>query len=188
MTIYIAFLRGINVGGKNKIKMADLKNIFKSIGLNKCETYIQSGNVLFESNEKEDILQKKIQDEIERATGFTIAVILRTAAELELIIRNCPFSKEEITKSELSDTEAESFYVSLLTHAPMQEKIGYLNTEKNESDEYRIKNRDIYLLFQHGIRNSGLANNLQKLDIPSTIRNWKTINKLYSLAKTMSGG
>jgi uncharacterized protein (DUF1697 family) len=183
MNIYIAFLRGINVGGKNKIKMADLKSMFESIGLTGIETYIQSGNVLFKSDEKEDILQKKIQDEIERIFGFTVAVILRTAAELENIICDCPFSKEEITRVELSNTEGESFYVSLLTHAPIQEKIEYINTKKNESDEYRIKNRDIYLLFHRGIRNSGLANNLQKLDILSTIRNWKTISKLNSLAK-----
>lgn len=183
MTIYIALLRGINVGGKNKIKMADLKRMLESIGLSRVETYIQSGNVLFESNEKEDTLRKKIEYEIETIFGFSVVVVLRTAAELERIIQDCPFSEDEVTEAESSNSEGESLYVSLLTQAPLQEKIEHLNTFRSEGDEYRIKNRDIYLLFRHSIRNSKLANNLQKLDIPATVRNWKTINKLHAIAK-----
>ena len=183
MAIYIALLRGINVGGKNKITMTELKRMFESIGLSRIETYIQSGNVIFESNEKEDTLRKKIEYEIETKFGFSAVVVLRTAAELEQIIWDCPFSEEEVIEAESSNSEGESLYVSLLTQAPSQEKIDFLNTFKSESDEYRIKNRDIYLLFRHSIRNSKLANNLQKLDIPATVRNWKTINRLYALAK-----
>ncbi|NPV91053.1 MAG: DUF1697 domain-containing protein [Firmicutes bacterium] len=183
MTIYIALLRGINVGGKNKIKMTDLKRMFEAIGLSRVETYIQSGNVLFESSEKEDILRKKIENEIETIFGFSVVVVLRTAAELEQIIRHCPFSEEEVTEAELSNSEGESLYVSLLTQAPSPEKTERLNAFRSEGDEYRIKNRDMYLLFRHSIRNSKLANNLQKLDVPATTRNWKKINKLYALAK-----
>ncbi|ATW23569.1 DUF1697 domain-containing protein [Candidatus Formimonas warabiya] len=183
MTIYIALLRGINVGGKNKVKMPDLKRIFEAMGFSRVETYIQSGNVLFESNEKEDTLGKKIEDEIKKNFGFSVAVVLRTAAELEWMIRACPFSEEEIREAESSNSEGESLYVSLLTQAPTQEKIEYLDTFKSESDEYRIINRDMYLLFRHSIRNSKLANHLQKLDVPATVRNWKTINKLYTFVK-----
>lgn len=184
MHIYIALLRGINVGGKNTVKMSDLKDTFESIGLSRVQTYIQSGNVLFASHEKEDILRNKIEGSLEETFGFSIKVVLRTAAEWEEMIRNCPFSEEEIAEAE-SLAVGESLYVSLLTHAPAQEKVDALHALKNEGDKYRIVNRDIYLLFRHSIRNSKLANHIQKMDIPSTVRNWKTINKLYTLAKAM---
>ncbi|HEY5583225.1 MAG TPA: DUF1697 domain-containing protein [Ruminiclostridium sp.] len=184
MTIYIALLRGINVGGKNVIKMAELKRVFETIGLCDVKTYIQSGNVLFKSNEVEETLRKKIEYEIEMVFGFSATVILRTAAEIEWIILNCPFTQDEVSEAE-SSSEVESLYVSLLTHAPLQEKIEHLNAYRSESDEYRILGREVFLLFHNSIRNSKLANNLKKLDVPSTVRNWKTINKLAVLAKTM---
>lgn len=185
MTIYIALLRGINVGGKNIIKMVDLKRMFEVMGLCEVQTYIQSGNVLFKSNEEEEMLRKKIEYEIEAVFGFSVIVVLRTAAELEWIVQNCPFSEEEVSEAKAS-SEGESLYVSLLTHKPLQEKIEHLNVYRSESDEYRIEGREVFLLFNHSIRNSKLANNLQKLDVPGTVRNWKTISKLNLLAKAMN--
>lgn len=184
MTIYIALLRGINVGGKNIIKMADLKRIFEAAGLSEVKTYIQSGNVLFKSGEEEEPLRNKIEHEIETTFGFSVSVVLRTAAELEKIILNSPFSEKEISDAEQPD--AESFYIALLASAPLQERIERLEVYRSESDEFRIVGRDVYLLFHHSIRNSKLANNLQKLDVTATVRNWKTINKLAALAKEMN--
>lgn len=184
MTIYIALLRGINVGGKNIIKMADLKQMFEAMGFCEVKTYIQSGNVLFKSNEDEELLCKKIEHEIEVTFGFSVIVILRTVAELEQIIENCPFSEDAILEAE-SLLEGESLYVSLLTHSPLQEKIEYLKSYKSEKEEYQIKGREVFLLFRHSIRKSKLANNLHKLDVQATVRNWKTINKLVVLAKAM---
>jgi len=185
MITFIALLRGINVGGKNIIKMTDLKRVFESIGLYDVKTYIQSGNVLFNSNEVEESLQIKIEHEIEAIFGFSVTAVLRTAEELGKIISNCPFSKEEISEAE-SSSGAESLYVALLTHIPFQEKIKILNTYRDESNEYRIVGREVFLLFHNSIRNSKLANNLHKLDVTSTVRNWKTINKLAALAKAMN--
>jgi uncharacterized protein (DUF1697 family) len=184
MAIYIALLRGINVGGKNMIKMADLKQAFEAIGLLKVKTYIQSGNVLFESEEKEETLHKKIESKVEEAFGFPVAVILRTAEEIKQVVDNCPFSEKEISEAQ-STVEGESLYVSLLSQVPSEEKIGVLSNYKGEKEEYCIKGREVFLLFRNSIRNSKLANNLQRLDVPSTVRNWKTINKLATLAKEM---
>ncbi|HWT27454.1 MAG TPA: DUF1697 domain-containing protein, partial [Mobilitalea sp.] len=78
MTIYIALLRGINVGGKNMIKMAELKRVLEALGLIDVQTYIQSGNLLFRSEEDEKSLSEKLQDEIKTAFGVSIPVILRT--------------------------------------------------------------------------------------------------------------
>jgi uncharacterized protein (DUF1697 family) len=182
MTTYIALLRGINVGGKNIIKMIDLKRVFEAMGLCEIQTYIQSGNVLFKSNETEELLRKKIEHEIKVTFGFSVTVTLRTSEELEGIIRNCPFSAEEVLKAE-STSEGESLYVAFLTNAPLQENIERFDTYRSESDEYKIVGREVFLLFHNSIRNSKLANNLQKLDVPATTRNWKTINKLAILAK-----
>ena len=184
MIIYIALLRGINVGGKNIIKMADLKHMFEAMGMCDVKTYIQSGNVIFKSNEEEEPLRNKIEYEIGKSFRFSVSVILRTVAELEWIIRNCPFSAEAIAEAE-SSSEGESLYVSLLIHAPSQEKIEYMNAYTSESDDYRIEGREMFLLFRHSIGKSKLANNLSKLDVPATVRNWKTISKLVVLAKTI---
>jgi uncharacterized protein (DUF1697 family) len=184
MTIYIALLRGINVGGKNIIKMADLKLMFENIGISNVKTYIQSGNVLFSSNEDEEFLCKKIENEIEKVFGFSVTVVLRTAEELESIISNCPFSEKEISEAE-SLSQKESLYVALLTHTPLQENIDSLIPYQSESDKFEIVGREVFLLFCNSISNSKLANNLQKLKVPITTRNWKTINKLVSLAQGM---
>lgn len=182
MNIYIALLRGINVGGKNMIKMPELKKALETIGLNAVQTYIQSGNVIFESDEEEATLQVIIENKIEAALGFPVKVVLRMLAELEKIILDCPFSKDEISEAEsLSDKEC--LYVALLSTVPQKEKTEYLNAYRSDSDDYRIIGRDVYLLFRNSISKSKLANNLQKLDETVTIRNWKTLNKLVLLAK-----
>lgn len=184
MTIYIALLRGINVGGKNIIKMVELKQMFESIGLYEVKTYIQSGNILFKSNEAEEYLQKKIEDEIEKVFRISTTVILRTSEEVEKIISSCPFSEKEIAEAD-AFSEKESLYVALLPQEPLQEKINSLNPCSSEYDKYEVVGRDIFLLFRDSIRNSKLANNLHKLELPITTRNWKTINKLVVLAKAM---
>ncbi|MGE6256745.1 DUF1697 domain-containing protein [Heyndrickxia sporothermodurans] len=185
MTIYVALLRGINVGGHNKIKMADLRKSFEALGLTKVKTYIQSGNVLFESNDGEEALRKRIESQIEADFGFSIHVILRTAVELQSILEQCPFSREEIAEAEALD-QGESLYVALLLNTPEQEHLNKLSEFRNKKEQYVIQERDIYLIFHDSVRNSKLAINLQKLNVPMTMRNWKTMNKLVALAKEIS--
>ncbi len=182
MNICIALLRGINVGGKNIIKMSELKRTFDSIGLCEVQTYIQSGNVIFKSDEEESVLQSKIEHQIESAFGFPVKVVLRTLAELEEIILDCPFLKDEISEAE-SSSDKECLYVALLSTALPKEKTEYLNAYRSDSDDYRIIGRNVYLLFRNSISKSKLASNVQKLDAAVTVRNWKTLNKLVLLAK-----
>lgn len=184
MAIYVALLRGINVGGHNKVRMDELKNLFLSMGLTRVQTYIQSGNVLFDSADDASSLRQRLELEIERAFSLSISVVLRTADELERIIANCPFPQTARTKA-VASAEVETFYVSLLLETPDPKDIEQLNGFVSELDEFQIQNREVYLLLRSGIRNSRLANNLFRLNIPSTIRNWKTISKLYTLAKAM---
>jgi uncharacterized protein (DUF1697 family) len=183
MAINVAFLRGINVGGHNKIKMADLRGMFESMGFKRVQTYIQSGNVLFASEDDTETLRIQIEQEIEKVFSISINVIIRTALELEGIIENCPFSEEKLL--EAASSKVETFYVSLLLDSPTQEGIEQLGAFQSERDEFRIQNREVYLLLRDGIRNSRLANNLYKLNVSSTMRNWKTINKINTMAKAI---
>jgi uncharacterized protein (DUF1697 family) len=182
-TTFIALLRGVNVGAKNRIKMADLAKLFETLGLSRVETYIQSGNVIFGSDREEGVLREKLEKAIESAFGFSAAVILRTAGELERIILDCPFTDEEASRAEAANTEGESRYIALLAQPPSREMIERLDKYEGEQDKYRLIGRNIYLLFHHSIRNSKLAVQLDKAGIPSTVRNWKTINKLYEIAR-----
>jgi uncharacterized protein (DUF1697 family) len=178
MTIYIALLRGINVSGHNKIKMTELKSALESMGLGRVQTYIQSGNVLFESQEEVEPLRRRIEDEIKTVFGLSITVILRTTKELERIIANCPFAADSLS-------EGESIQVSALTEALSQKQIDILSDDKSKVDEYQINGQEIYFLFHQSILDSKLAKNLQKLGSSVTSRNWNTIIKLAALAKAM---
>lgn len=184
MPIYIALLRGINVGGKNSIKMTDLRRTLEAMGLEAVQTYIQSGNALFRSSEDEEPLRQKLEQEIEKAFGFTVKVALRTATELERVANSCPFSKDEIEKAE-STAVGESLYVAFLTQEPSTEKIERFGAYRSEGDDYRVEGREVYLLFGNSIRNSRLTNNLTRLDDSATVRNWKTLGKLVGLARAI---
>lgn len=181
--IYVSFLRGINVGGKNKIKMADLKRELEDTGLINVQTYIQSGNVVFESVKIQSEIKNEIATVIENKFGIKTAVILRTADELMDIITYCPYSKEEIANAKTINTLSESFYVALLNGTPGEESIKNLETYKTEYESFRIKGQVIYMLFFNSIRNSKLVNIIQKLDPNATVRNFNTIEKLCSLVK-----
>ncbi|GGP16708.1 DUF1697 domain-containing protein [Oceanobacillus neutriphilus] len=182
MTVYIALLRGINVGGKNKIKMAELRESLTAIGLENVRTYIQSGNILFQSGKQEKKLSEEIEHKIMQDYRLSIPVTLRTREELEQITTACPFSTEEITKAE-ADSIGESLYVAFFSSNLSKVNLESLQKFQNKNEKYHIQNKEIYLLFHNSIRNSKLANQLQKLDIQSTTRNWKTVNKLAEIVK-----
>ncbi|GAB6009840.1 DUF1697 domain-containing protein [Dysgonomonas reticulitermitis] len=117
MTKYVVLLRGINVGGKNMIKMPDLKQAFVSIGMLEVSTYIQSGNVLFSSDKNEKELIPELESVISKFFGLDIPVILRSIPELEKIKENVPFSIEEISEIENS-AEGEVLYLFMFADKP----------------------------------------------------------------------
>lgn len=181
MNVLAAFIRGINVGSKNQIKMADLKQMFEAIGLSDVKTYIKSGNVIFKSTMNSNELQILLEDEIEKSFGFRARVVVRTDLELQEIIRNCPFSSDEIKYAE-SLSQVESLYVSLMSDIPSSEGLKLIEKYINAGDQCVLKNNDLYMLFQHSIRESKLANNLVKLNVVSTVRNWNTLLKISEMA------
>lgn len=178
MTIYIALFRGINVGGHNIIKMAELRNLFKKMELRNVKTYIQSGNVVFESEEEEKALQNRLELEVEKAFGFLVSIILRTNIQLDEIIQHCPFPIDNLS-------EGESVHVAFLEDVPTQEGIDRFRQFENEDEQFHLIGKEIYLFFRKSIRDSKLATQLQRLGVQATVRNWRTTVKLDSMAKEM---
>lgn len=179
--IYIALLRGINVGGKNRIKMAELRSVLETAGFQNVRTYIQSGNILFESEDVESELIARMEQVIEHKFSLVIHVIMRSKVELEMITQNCPFTEAEIARAKESAI-GECLYVTLLSAAPDPEKVQLLTEADFGTDRYQIAGRNVYLLFHHSIRNSKLALRVEKLSPYCTTRNWKTIDKLLALS------
>lgn len=178
MTIYVALLRGINVGGHNKIKMAELREVLEKAGCKQVQTYIQSGNVILASDLDADSLQDLIEKEINSAFGLNIPVIIRSGADFTAILRQCPYD-------EASLQEGESIHVSMLSGIPTAEGMERLAAVDRGIDEYTIIGPDLYMLIRNKFNESKLADSLNKLGTPGTVRNWKTMNKLADMVKEL---
>ncbi|OBZ17474.1 MULTISPECIES: DUF1697 domain-containing protein [Bacillales] len=178
MTIYFALLRGINVSGHNMIKMAELKKMFEAMGFERVQTYINSGNVMFESEEGEELLEEKIESEISKCFGFNIAVILRSASELASIIDKCPFDFKSLA-------EGQSIHLTFLKKPPTDDTIDKLPEVELNDDDYLIAGRDIYFFYSGSMLDSNLPKKFQKV-LPATARNWKTVLKLQAMADALN--
>ena len=150
----------------------------------RVSTYIQSGNILFESEEEEAALRSRIEGQIAAVFGISLTAVLRTAEELEGIAHGCPFAADVLAEAAAA-TDAETLYAAFLPEAPPASGIAKLAAADNGDDEYRIAGRDVYLLFRQSIRNAKLAANLPKLGVPATVRNWNTLSRLVELAQGM---
>lgn len=131
MTIYVALLRGINVGGHKVIKMADLKRLFESIELKHVKTYIQSGNIVFESEEGINFLKDRIQSEMKNEFDFDVPVMLRTHDEFINIIKQCPYEVHSLL-------EGESVHVAFLANVLSEEESSKLLTYKSFKIAYFV--------------------------------------------------
>lgn len=179
MNIFIALLRGINVSGQKQIKMSELKTLFEKSGFQYVETYIQSGNVIFSSNETSaEKLSLKISSLIKKQFSFDAQVIVLTQENIEYVLNNNPFLKKK--------KESEKLYVTFLAKSPSDENINKLNAIDYSPEEYIIDGRYIYLFVPNGYGKAKLNNNLfeNKLKVFATTRNWKTVDKLFELSKS----
>ncbi len=176
---YICMLRGINVSGTKKIKMDALKEMFTESGFRNVQTYIQSGNVIFDfENTNIEALQKKISDAILEKFGFDVPAILLKTNELKNSIENNPFEKDE-TKDSVH------CYVTFLSDIPEKEKIDKIDAAKYVPDEFVIKDKVVYLFCPKNYGQSKLSNTFfeNKLKVSATTRNLRTIRELINLAE-----
>ena len=176
MQTYIALLRGINVSGHKKILMADLKLLFQDLGFSKVKTYIQSGNVVFQSTENFKF-SEKISEAIKHKYGWDVPVMVKTSAELSVIFKASPFTSEELEQS----------YFILLSQKPEQDYIEAFQQLNYPSEEFYIINACVYTFYKKGAGNAKLTTNLmeKKLKVSATARNYRTMTKLLDLAQTL---
>src|SRR5260370_10704174 len=174
MTVVIAMLRGVNVGGHNTIKMEALRALYESVKLRDAQTYVQSGNVIFRSDERDMLrLAKRIEDGIERKFGFRPDVILRTAAEMREVVARNPFAKRR-------GIEPSKLLVSFLASDPGEEAREKVGQMKCDPEELLIERRELYIYFPNGSGRSKLsAAMLEKaLKTRGTGRNWNSVTKM----------
>lgn len=175
----IAILRGINVGGKRKILMADLKSMFEKMKFSNVSTYIQSGNVFFDAEKGFDNrdLGQKIENAIEKEFGFEVPVIVRTPKEIDSAINQNPFSYD--------DTDIVHLHLTFLNEEPTTENQEKAESYNYEPDKFEIKGKNVFIYCVGKYHQSKLTNNFfeKKLKVNATTRNWKTVLKLYELSK-----
>ncbi|GAA0711784.1 DUF1697 domain-containing protein [Aquimarina litoralis] len=185
MKTYVALLRGINVGGHNKIKMVDLKVALLSAGFESVTTYIQSGNIVFKAG-SEDIkeLQEKIKKVIQKNFGLEISVVVLTQETLQKVLAKNPF-EERFSKDE---TELKKLYFMIFCNAPNENAIIELNKLSVVPEEFIITPDVIYLYAANGYGKTKLHNNFfeKKLGNKSTARNLKTLSKLLEICSLVS--
>ena len=183
MQKYISLLRGINVSGQKKIKMTELKELYESLNFTKVTTYIQSGNIVFCSSEKDvkkiqNLIEQKIEDEYK----FLVPVSIITQQKLKSIISKNPFDPNKIDLSKLA--------VTFLDSTPNKTLIKNLDKFKGDQEEFIISGDVIYLYCPDGFGRTKLTNNLfeNKLKVSATSRNWKTTNKLFEMLNELECG
>jgi uncharacterized protein (DUF1697 family) len=172
---YIAFLRGINVGGKTIIKMEDLREVFSSLGFANVKSYIQSGNIVFESDETDETkLREKIETAIE-TNFFKTPVMIRSFDEIREAIENNPFAGEKF--------EDKLLHLVFLAEKLSDEKAEMLLSNNKDSEKFAVRGREIYCLLRGGVADSLLGKKYidNKLKVVATARNWRTVNKVLEL-------
>jgi len=177
MTAFVSLFRGINVGGNRQVKMADLKGMHESLGLKDVIPYIQSGSVVFTSDDADpERLQRQIEDSFEQKFGFHSAVMVRTSAELSDTIDKNPFQNQ-------SGKESKWVVVMFLAAHPDDTAWESLIKSYAGPEELFITGKEMYIYYPSGIGRSKLTNTLieKKLKTPGTARNWNTVLQLQKL-------
>lgn len=173
---YAAFLRGINVGGKNKIKMETLREVCASIGFENVKTYINSGNIIFETSKTDDKkIAERIKKAIEKEFGLNIKTIVRSIKEIENIVKNNPFDGQFENDKDL--------HVFFLDEEMPKEKVELLLSNNNENEQYFVRNREIFCWLKVSVLDSLMGKDYiaKKLKVSSTARNWRTVNKVLEI-------
>jgi uncharacterized protein (DUF1697 family) len=212
MKTFISLLRGINVSGQNKIRMPELKGLYKSLNLTNVVTYIQSGNVIFDCAEQDPTsLARSIEAAIARSFGSSVRVFLRDKNRFQQIIDSNPFynqrdeNPEKLHVTFLSDLPSESAKDLLQKSAKFYTgdspavkgraspagmiwepgpQIYSLRSGAGNADEFLIYDQEIYLFCPNGYGRTKLSNNFfeRKLSVSATTRNWKTVKALFEIA------
>jgi len=176
---FVALLRGINLAGRNRVSMPELRSALESLGLEDVVTYIQSGNVVFRSRTGgAQKLAAAVEGAIAGRFGIDVVVILRTPAELAKVAAGNPFLRGGADPSKL--------HVVFLSGGPGKKATAQLDPARSPPDELRLEGREIYLHTPNGFGRSKLTVDYfeRRLGVDATVRNWRTVTKLVALTES----
>lgn len=174
MTKYVALLRAINVGG-HTVKMDHLRSLFEDLGFSNVETFIASGNVIFDSISKStQDMERKIEDHLRDTLGYEVTTFIRSTMELAVIADYMPFPAEEI------ESEGHCLYIGFLVDEPGKEAKKKVQSLATETDEFRVKARELYWLCRKRISESDVTGGklTKALGMEMTLRNSTTVKKI----------
>ena len=179
MPTYVALLRGINVGGHQKIRMSDLRTLMEGLGHEAVATYLQSGNAVFRSPRKGDAgLASALEKAIAGELGLTVTVLVRSAAELAGVVDGTPYGDR--------GADAKQLHVAFLSAAPTAAAVKKLDAAQFAPDELEVAGREVYLHYPNGYGRTKLTNAVleRRLGVAATTRNWRTVTALAELTTT----
>ena len=180
MNVFVALLRGINVGGHNKLLMRELVQLLESLELSNVKTYIQSGNVVFQTERTDQVrLGGEIRSAVEQRYGFAPQVMVFSLADLETAVARNPFANAQ------ADPKTLHFY--FLEVAPPNPDLAALEALKTEQEQFQLIDNVFYLHAQNGIGRSKLAAKVERaLGVAVTARNWRSVSKVLEMATAVS--
>ncbi|MEO6051389.1 MAG: DUF1697 domain-containing protein [Pyrinomonadaceae bacterium] len=173
---YVALLRGINVTGKNMIKMETLRATFESLGFENVKSYINSGNIAFDTAKNHDgKLASKIRDAIQKEFGFDISVMVRTVAEVKEIVVWDPFKGLFESHKDV--------HIFFLNDELTDEQERFLFEQGNENEKFAVLGRHIACLLKIHLTDSAVGKGFidKKLKVAATGRNWRTVKMIAEL-------
>jgi len=172
--VYVALLRGINVGGKAKIAMAALRATCTSVGCEDVVTYIQSGNVVLRSPLPADKLRASLEAAIAGEFGFSPAVMIRTAKEMTAVVAHNPYPH----------ADEQTVHVGFLPAPPDAATMKCLAAIDCDPEQLTVVGRDVYLHLPNGMGRADLPVKMERClrPTPVTVRNWRTVTKLVELS------
>ncbi|SRR6266566_283796 len=174
MPKYVAFLRAINVGG-HTVKMDYLRGLFEAMGSRNVETFIASGNVIFDSKSKNaPALERRIEKHLEETLGYKVAAFLRATSELAEVVNYKPFSDSEL------NAPGHTLYIGFLSQNPTEQATQKLLSSATAADDFHVHGREVYWLIRTKFSESEFSGaRLEKtLGMPTTLRNLNTVKKL----------
>ncbi len=177
MAAFVSLFRGINVGGNHQVQMDALKELHRSLGLQSVRTYIQSGNVVFTSEEKDlALLAQRIEENFERRFGFHSEVMVRSTVELEEIVARNPFQRQQ-------GKETKWIVVMFLKDHPAEAAQQDLLTAYAGPEEIHVIGKEAHIYYPEGIGRSKLTGAFieKKWKVLGTARNWNTITKILAM-------
>jgi uncharacterized protein (DUF1697 family) len=173
---YIALLRGINIGGANQMKMDDLKAVFTELGFENVKSYINSGNLAFDTKKTaENRLIDKIEDAVEARFGRRVHIMIREQADIQRVLKSNPFDGQYESHKHM--------HVLFLKEPLPEEKKKLLQASALPGERYEVRGREIYNHLPNGVAGSLLTKGFfeKKPAVAYTGRNWRTVEKLAEL-------